>query len=101
MLSIAPLVWGRARAQSHCMEVVDMQSPYLSQVLAEAHIADLHRAAARSARGRARRRPASSLPRIRAWWGGQLRRPAGDAARTAVLPGRPVAPVVACTLVGR
>ncbi len=78
-----------------------MQSPYLTQVLTEAHIEELHRAAARSARGRARRRPASSLPRLRAWWAGQLRRPAGTASRSAVLPGRPVAPVVACTLVGR
>ena len=79
-----------------------MQSPYLIQALAEAHLDDLHRAAARPvSRRRSRRRGASSLPRIRAWWVGQLRRPAGDAARSAVLPGRPPAPVVACTSVGR
>jgi hypothetical protein len=77
--------------QSHVLEVVDMQSPYLTQVLAEAHVDDLRRAAARRST-RARRRPRrSAVPRLRDWWAGQLRRPTGGTARTAVLPVRPAA----------
>jgi hypothetical protein len=80
-----------------------MHSPYLLQALAEAHIDDLRRSAAgRSGKARrARRRRQSALPRIRGWWAGQLRHPAGGAARTAVVPGRPSGPIVACTAVGR
>jgi hypothetical protein len=72
-----------------------MVSPYLTQVLAEAHTDELLRAVCRT-RG-ARRRPAPSrLPRLRAWWVGQLRRP--GVARVAIVPGRPVTP---CGCVGR
>jgi hypothetical protein len=75
--------------QSQVLEVVDMQSPYLTQVLAEAHVNELLQAAGRRS-GTVRRRPRqSALPRLRDWWAGQLRRPAGGTARTAVLPGRP------------
>lgn len=72
-----------------------MVSPYLTQVLAEAHTDELLRAACRT-RG-VRRRPAgSTLPKLRHWWAGQLRRP--GLARAVVLPGRPVTP---CGCVGR
>ena len=76
-----------------------MQSPYLTQVLAQAHVDDMLRNAGRSSVVRRRRRGRSSaMPRLRDWWAGQLRRPAGGAARSAVLPGRPVTP---CAGVGR
>ncbi|HET7529353.1 MAG TPA: hypothetical protein VFJ98_00160 [Mycobacteriales bacterium] len=80
-----------------------MQSPYLIQALAEAHIEDLHRSAAVQARARrrGRRRGASPVPRLRAWWVGQLRRPVGGAARSGVLPGRPVTHAVPCGSAGR
>jgi hypothetical protein len=67
-----------------------MQSPYLTQVMAEAHVAELLRAAGRRSAPVRRRPRQSALPRLRDWWAGQLRRPAGGTARTAVLPGRPV-----------
>src|SRR3954465_10483419 len=92
MLSIAPLVRCSRMPQSQVMEVVDMQSPYLTQALAEAHVDELRRAAGRLW-APARRRPRhSAMPRLRDWWAGQLRRPVGGTARTAVLPGRPAAP---------
>jgi hypothetical protein len=98
MVSIAPLVRQAAVAHSEVQEVVDMVSPYLTQVLAEAHVDDLRRAATRSGQARRpRRRRSTSLPRIRDWWAGQLRRPAGGTARVA-LPGRP-APLAVCTAV--
>jgi len=78
-----------------------MQSPYLIQVLAEAHVDDMRRAAARSGAPRRRRRTSSTIPRLRAWWGGQLHRPGAPATRKATLPGRPSTPVAACTSVGR
>jgi len=90
MLSIAPLVPTGGMAQSQVMEVVEMQSPYLTQVLTEAHIAELQRAAHRRSSVVRRRPRHSALPRLRDWWAGQLRRPAGGTARTATLPGRPV-----------
>src|SRR4051794_22136415 len=89
MLSIAPLVQGRPMPQSQVMEVDDMQSPYLTQILAEAHVEDLRRSAGRRSASVRRRPRHSALPRLRDWWAGQLRRPAGGTARTAVIPGRP------------
>jgi hypothetical protein len=75
------------------VEVVDMTSPYLTQVLAAAHTDELLRAACRT--GGVRRRPGRpSRARLRDWLLGQLHRP--EVARTAVLPGRPGAPV-ACS----
>jgi hypothetical protein len=74
-----------------------MQSPYLTQLLAEAHVAELRRAAGRRSAPVRRRPRHSALPRLRDWWAGQLRRPAGGTARTAVLPGRPTP----CACVGR
>src|SRR4051794_9284809 len=97
MLSIAPLVPTPAMPQSQVMEVVDMQSPYLTQVLAEAHVDDLRRSAGRRSAVVRRRPRHSALPRLRDWWAGQLRRPAGGTARTAVLPGQPAH----CASVGR
>src|SRR3954467_6091361 len=96
MLSIAPLVPTSAMPQSRVMEVVDMQSPYLTQILAEAHVEDLRRSAGRRSASVRRRPRHSTLPRLRDWWAGQLRRPAGGTARTTVLPGRPAQ----CTSVG-
>jgi len=85
-------------AQSRVLEVVDMQSPYLTQVLAEAHLDDLRRAASRRSAPARRRHRQSAIPRLRDWWAGQIRRPAGGTARTAVLPGRPVTAVqTACS----
>src|SRR3954464_3447405 len=90
MLSIAPLVPTAGMPQSQVMEVVDMQSPYLTQLMAEAHASELRRAANRRSSTVRRRPRQSALPRLRDWWAGQLRRPAGGTARTATLPGRPV-----------
>ena len=67
-----------------------MQSPYLTQVLAQAHVDELRRAACHDTRVQRRRTSRSPVPRLRDWWAGQLRRPAGGTARVAVLPGRPV-----------
>src|SRR4051794_41766261 len=92
MLSIAPLVPTSAMPQSRVMEVVDMQSPYLTQVLAEAHVDDLRRSAGRRSAVVRRLPRHSALPRLREWWAGQLRRPVGGTARPAGRPGQPVHP---------
>jgi hypothetical protein len=68
------------------VEVVDMVSPYLTQVLAEEHVDDLRRAACRTRRT-PRRSRRSAFPKLREWWAGQLHRPATS--RAAILPGRP------------
>ena len=67
-----------------------MVSPYLTQVLAEAHTDDLRRAACRT-RQTPRRPRRSALPRLREWWAGQLHRPVAH--RAAIVPGRPAAPM--------
>ena len=68
-----------------------MVSPYLTQVLAEAHTEELLRAGCRNGTvaRRGRRVGRSPLPKLREWWAGQLRRPV--ATRSAILPGRPAA----------